>query len=173
MTGSGLKLYAQKKRAGECICDMPNLLLQKWPAPEFRITACMELSDMEEGDFCGLVSFGGKYAVLCVIVKNGERVLQLWEGEIETKIEDCKSFQTIAQDFDRIYLRMQVKETKKISFQVSTDEYSFVPVGEEMLASPGKWVGAKAGLAAWNESSEECRGGSVTFDYFVFEPLEK
>ena len=58
---------------------MPNFLLQKWPAPEFQITTCMKLSDMEEGDVCGLVSFGGKYAAICVAKKNGNQELQLWE----------------------------------------------------------------------------------------------
>ena len=173
MTGRGLLLYAQKKQDGECICDMPNLLLQKWPAPEFQITTCMKLSDMEEGDVCGLVSFGGKYAAICVAKKNGNQELQLWEGERETQTETCRKLQILPEKLDRIYFRMQVKESEKISFLVSRDENFFIPVGEEMMTSPGKWVGVKAGLVAWNESSDGCRGGNVTFDYFVFEALGK
>jgi hypothetical protein len=36
-------------------------------------------------------------------------------------------------------------------------------------ATPGRWVGVKAGLTAINESG--ISGGSMAVDYFVFEDL--
>jgi hypothetical protein len=41
-----------------------------------------------------------------------------------------------------------------------------------MPASPGKWVGVKAGLfAICEESTSVEENGSITVPYFVFEPL--
>ncbi|MGN1147127.1 MAG: family 43 glycosylhydrolase, partial [Lachnospiraceae bacterium] len=56
-----LTLYAQKVSADTQTCDISNLLLQKWPTPEFMITTKLHLSGMKEGDICGMVSLGGVY----------------------------------------------------------------------------------------------------------------
>lgn len=70
--GNGrLTLYAQDSDPGLQLCDVPNLLLQKWPAPEFRITACLRLDNLKEGDAAGLVSQCGHYTGLLVHKKDG------------------------------------------------------------------------------------------------------
>ena len=48
------------------VSDYRNLLLQKWPAPEFTCVTKMQLSGMENGDVAGVVSLGTEYGALAV-----------------------------------------------------------------------------------------------------------
>lgn len=172
ISGNRLRLFAQKKEAGQVLSDMPNLLLQKWPAPEFQITVCLYLKEMQEGDVCGLISFGGKYFALCVMRRNGKFVLQLREGDCEKREETGKDITIISEIGNKVYLRMLVEKEKQISFRVSTDDENYLSAGAGMEAVPGKWTGVKAGLFAVNES-ESCksRTGSIEATYFIFERL--
>lgn len=172
ISGNRLRLFAQKKEAGQVLSDMPNLLLQKWPAPEFQITVCLYLKEMQEGDVCGLISFGGKYFALCVMRRNGKFVLQLREGDCEKREETGKDITIISEIGNKVYLRMLVEKEKQISFRVSTDDENYLSAGAGMEAVPGKWTGVKAGLFAVNES-ESCksRTGSIEAQYFIFERL--
>ena len=61
-----LILHAQAADPKTQLCDISNLLLQKWPAPEFSITTCLHLEQMKDGDVAGLVSLGGCYTALAV-----------------------------------------------------------------------------------------------------------
>ena len=56
LTGSSLKLNAVYKDT--VYGDMPNLLLQKWPAPEFRCVTKLDLSHLDDGDEAGVISMG-------------------------------------------------------------------------------------------------------------------
>ena len=44
------------------LCDLPNLLLQKWPAPEFQCTTVLDFSELMPGECAGIVSLGQTYA---------------------------------------------------------------------------------------------------------------
>lgn len=70
LTGDGLRLYAVQEEAGLAYGDYPNLLLQKWPAPEFSCVTRMELSGLCEGDEAGVISMGMEYGAL-VFAKAG------------------------------------------------------------------------------------------------------
>ena len=160
------------------LCDVPNLLLQKWPAPEFKITSCLHLEGMQDGDEAGLVSQCLHYTALTVGKKDGRfRLLQRignWEknDEVQAELmlqEDSLFLEKIATE-QKLYLRMQVKAEKEVSFAVSVDGDRFYPVGETEAATPGRWVGAKAGLFAIRED-ESVGGGTVSVEYFVFEAI--
>ena len=72
LTGSGMKLNAVNKET--VYGDMPNLLLQKWPAPEFCCVTKMDLSGLTDGEEAGVVSMGMEYALL-TFRKKGEQLL--------------------------------------------------------------------------------------------------
>ena len=69
--GKGLILNAIYKESERPLCDVPNLLLQKWPAPEFSCTTVMDCSDLQNGESAGIVTLGKNYAGLC-LTKLGE-----------------------------------------------------------------------------------------------------
>lgn len=164
---SQLLLHAQAADPKTQLCDISNLLLQKWPAPEFSITTCLHLEQMKDGDVAGLVSLGGCYTALAVQKINGKMQLQQRTGnwtkddEIRTGLGEWNS--------DVIYMQMKVEKETYRTFYVGTTEENLQPVGQMVEATPGRWVGVKDGLFAINEQGVS--GGSVAADYFVYQRL--
>ena len=148
-------------------CDISNLLLQKWPAPEFSVTTCLHLEQMKDGDVAGLVSLGGCYTALAVQKINGKMSLQQRTGnwtkddEVRTGLGEWNS--------DVIYIQMKVEKEIYRTFYVGIAEENLQPVGQMVEATPGRWVGVKDGLFAINEQGME--GGLVAADYFVYQEL--
>lgn len=163
----GITLFAQPSDPKTQLCDISNLLLQKWPAPEFQITTCLHLEHMGEGDVAGMVSLGGHYTALLIKKEKGTFILQQRTGnwtkddEVRTDLGQVKE--------NTLYLRMRVEKETYVSFEIGCDEEHFSAAGETVEASPGRWVGVKAGLAAINEGGSA--PGSIKADYFVFEAL--
>lgn len=166
--GGQLTLYAQNVDEKTQMCDIPNLLIQKWPAPEFQITACLHLAGLEEGDAAGMVSQCGHYTGLFAVKRNGKLTFQQRTGDWTKDNEVRTDLGEVGQD--TLYVRMKVKGSAHVSFEVGYDEENYQPIGETVEATPGRWVGVKAGLAAVNEAGGQ--GGSVSADYFVFEKLQ-
>lgn len=162
-----LILHAQAADPKTQLCDISNLLLQKWPAPEFSITTCLHLEQMKDGDVAGLVSLGGCYTALAVQKINGKMSLQQRTGnwtkddEVRTGLGEWNS--------DVIYIQMKVEKEIYRTFYVGTAEENLQPVGQMVEATPGRWVGVKDGLFAINEQGME--GGLVAADYFVYQEL--
>lgn len=162
-----LTLYAQQSEAETQTCDVPNLLLQKWPAPAFQITTKLHLAGMQDGDVCGMVSLGGVYTDFAVKQKDGRKNLVQRTGEW-TKHNEAETV-CASLHGDTIYLRMYVEDASKISFAYSADGAEYVKTGETVETTPGRWVGVKAGLFAVNEAGKA--GGFVKAEYFVFEKI--
>lgn len=165
--GGQLTLYAQKIDEQTKMCDIPNLLLQKWPAPEFQATACLRLSGLTEGDGAGMVSQGGRYTGLFAVKRDGKMELQQrtgnWDKENEARTDLGEA------EGDVLYVRMKVKDATYVSFEVGYDGQAYRPVGEAVEVEPGRWVGVKVGLAAIRVLAGA--GGSFAADFFVFEKL--
>lgn len=162
-----LTLYAQQSEAETQTCDVPNLLLQKWPAPAFQITTKLHLAGMQEGDVCGMVSLGGIYTDFAVKQEDGRKCLVQRTGEW-TKHNETETVCAALQG-DTVFLRMYVEDALRISFAYSEDGAEYAKAGETIETTPGRWVGVKAGLFAINEAGRE--GGFVKAEYFVFEKL--
>ena len=151
------------------LCDVPNLLLQKWVAAEFRVTACLKLDELEDGDSCGMVSLGGCCDGLTVCRNCGENRLVQRTGmlrETQESRTDLGAF-----DGDTVYIRMTVENAKEVSWEISADGVTYQSVGRSTQAVAGAWVGVKVGLAAIHEGTGKC--GAVRADCFLFEPLDR
>lgn len=163
-----LTLYAQNSEKETQTCDVPNLLLQKWPAPQFQITTKLHLADMKDGDVCGMVSLGGIYTDFAIKQENGEKKFVQRTGEW-TKHNETETVCGALEE-DAVYLRMYVEAALKVSFAYSTDGTKYVKAGEVIEATPGRWVGVKAGLFAIHEGEGE--GGFVKAEHFIFEEMK-
>ena len=145
-------------------------MLQKWPAPQFQITACIHLDGLQEGDAAGMVSQCGHYTGLLVQKKGGKLVLQQRTGNWTKEDETRRDVVALPDGTKVLYLRMSVKQETEVSYQYSlTGEGTYIPAGETVEATPGRWVGVKVGLTAIHEGDGPC--GSMAADYFVFEEL--
>lgn len=167
LDGQSIELFAQRKEPGVQLCDVSNLLIQKWPAPEFQITTKLDLSQMKDGDVCGMISLGGRYDSIAVAQRDGQRYLVQrigqWTKDDEVEIVLGKV------SADILYLRMKVEKETYVSYCYSLGEEEFASLGKRTEATPGRWVGVKAGLYAIHEGEGE--GGSMKAEYFVFQPL--
>lgn len=66
MTGHGIGLYPVDKQQDTSIADVPNLLLQKWIAPEFTAVTELAADTIGEGDIAGMVSLGVDYGAVAL-----------------------------------------------------------------------------------------------------------
>ena len=166
--GNGsLKLYAQKTGMRVKLCDVANLLLQKWPGPEFAVSVLLLLDEWEEGDIGGLVTLGGHYSALMLERKDGKMLLQQWSGIWNEGEESHEYLEEISGN--RLYIRLMVKETKTVSYQISEEGKEFRTVGRSEVVTPGKWVGVKTGLGAVHPGNGKT--GALKAAFFHIDPL--
>ncbi len=67
---SKLRLYAVKTNRLRQLSDYRNLLLQKWPAPEFVCDTRMNVRGLQPGDMAGIVSMGQTFGGLAVRLRD-------------------------------------------------------------------------------------------------------
>lgn len=188
LTGGGLRLNAVPCEADLPYGNIPNLLLQKWPAPEFSCTTKLKLDGLLDGDVAGVISMGKKYGLLACRKKDGRLQLSYVEGAQEFgKIleehtsETEKMLKTLpAAGMQELYVRYQVKQTgtrdlndrekgfplETVSISFSMDNVNYEPAGE-MTAVPGRWVGVKNGIFCVRR--EQGQGGFVSVEYVEYE----
>ncbi len=165
LTGDNLKLNAVHKVT--VYGDMPNLLLQKWPAPEFTCLTKLDLSHLAEGDEAGVISMGVSYG-LVTFEKNGDRLVPSFVtgeqkyGKIlpETTVETRHALAELDwSQAKELHVRYTVKRAgtqdlsssekgfplELVTFEYSTDGAVYQKAGE-MHAVPGRWVGVKNGV---------------------------
>lgn len=148
--------------------DLPNLLLQKFPAEEFTATAKVKLEHRFEGEKFGLVVMGQDYSY--VGVSNKDRKLYVAQAiakDAEKGQPEVENVPSLLNSTD-FYLRVSVAAGAICSFSYSTDGKSYTNVGLPFKAREGKWIGAKVGFfftrpGIFNDS------GTADVDWFRFE----
>lgn len=199
--GSYIRLNALASTPLRPVSDYRNLLLQKWPAPEFECVTKMCVNGLENGDYAGIVSLGVEYGAVG-IVKNFEeyairtvRGTQSFDCEAAYSKEDFKDYpiakDTFADKEKTVYLRYTVKRTgtkdtkemalavKNVPVEEVTLEISFDGKAYEkqvsFTAKAGRWVGVKNGMFVNhnNEIKNENQGdGFVTADYIRYRCID-
>lgn len=196
--GSYIKLNAVPTTPLRPVGDYRNLLLQKWPAPEFTCVTKMSFNGLVDGDYAGIISLGVDYAALGVAKKNGSYFLRTVNGKQNF---DCEAVYTqemvdekpieadrFADDTKTVYLRYTVKrtgatETKEMALSVKN-----VPVEEASLeisfdgktyenavsytAKADRWVGVKNGMFVSHDNTvKNEENGFATVDYIRYSEL--
>jgi beta-xylosidase len=148
--------------------DMPNLLMQKFPAPQFTATAKLTFDGRLSGEKCGLIIMGTDYAYLSLqnAGENLELVQSVCYNADKGGSEEEKA--RINSDKNTIYLRVKVSKEARCDFFYSTDGENYLPAGTTFKAKPGKWIGAKLGIFASSDSTAN-DSGFVDFDWFRVE----
>ena len=149
--------------------DQPNLLLQKWPAPEFQCTYHVNLSHMEVGDVAGVISMGMSYGLIALEkMDTGIQVSfligkQFFEGSLVSKtIEEKTILEVLPAETKELSVVYSVKQIgrrdlnekekdfpkEQVSISYTSDQiegFTYKEAGR-MIAEPGRWVGTKNGL---------------------------
>ena len=169
--GSGyLRLFAMRRPEGsKNFWDVPNLFMQKFPAPDFTATTKMKLTTIIENKQAGLIIMGGDYTYLR-IKKEGDSYslaqvicMNAEDGNEETT-HDKKEIKT-----NDLYLRVKVSGPDgECNFSYSIDGQNFIEIGKSFQPKPDKWIGAKVGIFC-NAPHEAKNGGYADFDWFRVE----
>lgn len=148
--------------------SISNLLLQKFPAPEFTATAKLTFDARFDGEEVGLVVMGLDYGRIAIKRENGKLVLQsatCRNADKNTKEEFVAGPMVEA---NTIWFRVQVLKGAECAFSYSTDGQSFLSFGNTFKAREGKWIGAKVGFYALREGIIN-DAGSADIDWFRVE----
>jgi beta-xylosidase len=148
--------------------DVPNLLLQKFPGPEFTVTAKVTFNPRADGEKAGLVVMGLDYATVSIERTAGGLVVSQTICKNADQHGGEKATTGVSVKSNTIYLRVRVPKDAVATFSASTDGSRFMPVGEPFATRPGKWIGAKVGIFATGGGATG-ESGYADFDWFRFE----
>lgn len=160
--------------------NIPNLLMQKFPAPEFTATTKLSAVLINEGDKAGLIVMGWDYAYIALVKTTDGFSLEYKtcrEAEQMTveklipttelkniKVNEKYNYKMLIPDTE-IYLRVKVSEGGICSFSYSTDSEKYIELPETFKARQGKWIGAKTGLFIMN-AKEKTQRSWIDADWF-------
>ncbi len=160
--------------------EVPNLLMQKFPAEEFTATAKLKVSAKDDGQLSGLIIMGWDYSWIGV-EKQGEKFLlkqavckDAEQGNLEqvstlAVLEPSRKFEAgLFPNYEReIYIRVHVGKGAYCRFSYSLDGKKFTEAGTLFKARQGKWIGAKVGMFSVTPHGKE--RGWVDVDWFRLE----
>ena len=160
--------------------NAPNLLLQKFPAPEFTATAKLTFYPYKKGERTGLVVMGMDYTTLNI--ENTDKGLML--NQIICQKADKgnaeKTLASVSLADPTVYLRVEIRQQKVLNqeginepkaicrFSYSIDGKKFNALGEQFIAREGQWIGAKVGLFCINPNIEKDKA-FADFEWFRME----
>lgn len=160
--------------------EVPNLLMQKFPAEEFTATAKLKVSAKDDGQLSGLIIMGWDYSWIGV-EKQGEKFLlkqavckDAEQGNLEqvstlAVLEPSRKFEAgLFPNYEReIYIRVHLGKGAYCRFSYSLDGKKFTEAGTLFKARQGKWIGAKVGMFSVTPHGKE--RGWVDVDWFRVE----
>ncbi|HEY0676826.1 MAG TPA: family 43 glycosylhydrolase, partial [Chitinophagaceae bacterium] len=157
-----LRLFSEKlPDHSKNLWDVPNLLLQKFPAEAFSATAKIAFHPRLEGEQFGLLIMGSSYAYLSIVKKTDGNyiVFATCKNADKGSQETSQVIQKINENV--VYLRIKVHPVGKTdslqaaspqqhkaicNFEFSADGKTFKSAGDPFVALPGRWIGSKAGF---------------------------
>jgi beta-xylosidase len=163
-----IRLFSENPNADyKNLLNTPNLLLQKFPAPDFTATAKVRFCQNPEskGEKCGLGIIGMDYATLSIEKVDSSFILsqitctKAEKGNAETVNE------SVILGTDEVYLRVKVNDIKDCAFSYSIDGKTFKNIGTHFTAREGVWIGAKVGFFC-TRAEKKNDGGWMDVDWF-------
>ncbi|MEZ0484451.1 glycoside hydrolase family 43 protein [Fibrella aquatica] len=175
MRGKGsLRLFAipQPENAVN-LWPTPNLLLQKFPAPDFTATSPVKLTVEWDtpGKKAGLLIMGNDYGYLSISRDStGYKLRQVFcKDAMNQSPEQVVAEQPIPTG--TAYLRVQVTgPDATCQFSYSLDGTVYALIGKPFKAQQEKWTGAKVGLFCTSQRGVRT-GSYADVDWFRIEPV--
>ena len=164
-----LRLFAQPPPEGAAnLWETPNLLLQKFPSPEFTATAKVTFHPQAAGDQTGLLVMGSDYAYLGLRkTKDGLILFQAAALNADRGGAEKES-SAVAISSATMYLRVKISAGAMCEFSYSSDGIRFQSIGSTFQAKKGRWIGARVGLFA-SRSPGGNESGYADYDWFRME----
>lgn len=161
--------------------DVPNLLLQKAPAPNFTATMKLNFQPTRKimGERTGLVVMGASYAGLIMEQTEQGIILSQLECTNANRGKSEKVNESVTLKNGEAYLRVKFTNTGKrvggpkgyqqiveCQFYYSLDGKKYQPLGETFVAQKGGWIGCKVGTFCTRPAVTTSDGGWSDIDWF-------
>ena len=178
-----LRLYAQPMPTGAAnLWPVPNLLLQKLPAPAFSATTRVATAFAEVGETAGLVMMGQDYAYVAVRRRadGGRELVQARALKAPDGTREAEAPPIPLPTVGAVELRVLVGEATpgrngeagatggalcRFAYRMSGGTWT--EVGAPFEAREGRWVGAKVGLFAVRPTGSAGGGYADFADFSV------
>lgn len=163
-----LRLYSVKvPDSANNLWNVPNVLLQKFPAEEFVATIKMTFhpNPKLQNEKAGLAIMGLSYADLNLVSKADGNYLVYNICKHADKGDAAQSFTVSKVRDGALFLRVSVAAGGLCNFSYSFDGNSFKKIDEGFTASQGRWIGAKVGIFCTRENQTN-DSGYADFDWF-------
>ncbi|GAA0881821.1 glycoside hydrolase 43 family protein [Sphingobacterium siyangense subsp. cladoniae] len=179
-----LRLYGQYyPQDFRNLWQVPNLLLQKITAPQFKATTKIKVVLKNEGDMAGFVIMGWDYGYIALKKKaKGYEIVQVQCRDAEQNGTERLSagqelnglrptvkynYQTKLEEVD-LWIQTVVDLKGDAQFKYSTDGRVYFSLGEKFHIRQGKWIGAKMGYFILNDTFDSSRSWA-DIDWFRVE----
>lgn len=147
---------------------VPNLLLQKLPAPAFTVTTRIDTQGLLPNEEAGLVMMGMDYSYLAIVrTDTGFNLEKTVCKDAQTGKEEVAEAE-VEKVESALFLRITMTDDGVCRFSYSSDGDNFKEVGSPFKAREGRWIGAKVGLFSLAGSAGP-EHGYADFDWFRFE----
>lgn len=146
---------------------VPNLLLQKFPAPAFSAKTKVHFNGDLNGDCCGLVIMGRQWAYIALTKEDQQIKVGVFEGNYNQCEDLTQEIESVVAQND-LYLKVDVDTTGSCTFSFSIDDENYQTLGNKFQAKQGVWIGAKVGLFCLNPNINESKG-YAEFEWFKIE----
>jgi beta-xylosidase len=148
VNNGSLRLYSQKiPDDAKNYWDIPNILMQKFPAEEFTVTTKLSFNPNRklENERAGLIIMGRSYASLSL--KSKSDGIYLVYAVAKDAIKGNPEIESvIVKSGNEVVLRVSTKKNAVCAFSYSVDGKNFIEMKETFQAEAGQWIGAKVGM---------------------------
>lgn len=148
--------------------DLPNLLLQNFPAEEFTATTKIKFDPRVDGEKLGLLVMGLDYSYIAVSNRAGKLFITHATAKDADKGNAETENLSVPLSVNDLYLRVRVDKNAICTFSFSEDGIKYSLIGTPFKAREGRWIGAKVGLF-FNRPAKFNDAGSADIDWFRFE----
>ncbi len=168
LTGNDLRLFAAVIDSSKNYWEVPNILMQKFPADEFVATTKFTFRPNADGEKAGFIILGADYAYLSLVKKADSMYVQF--STCKQADKGAKEMQQLigAADGNTVYFKVRITKGAVCRFSYSYDNEKFMNISEKFTAKPGRWIGAKLGLFCTG-TAKTAVPGTVDIDWFRIE----
>ena len=147
---------------------VPNLLLQKFPAPSFTATTKITFNPDLINEESGLVVMGKEWAFIALTKTENGLQLGMYTGTYFEGYDKTEMIESVDIKTNSCYLKVEVNTDAVCSFSYSLTGEDYKPIGKNFTATKGTWIGAKVGIFNLNPNIIDSKG-YTDFDWFRIE----
>ncbi|SFD96170.1 glycoside hydrolase family 43 protein [Flavobacterium phragmitis] len=163
-----LRLFAMSLKNEPNLWNVPNLLLQKLPAPNFTATTKVKLTTEwnTAGKKAGLLLMGQSYSYVAIVFHDDKYWVQQVIAENAVNGEQEKIIEEKPLLSNEVQLRMKITAPEAhCQFSYSENGIDFIEIGKPAKAQKDLWIAAKIGIFATSLNNVRM-GGYADFDWF-------